>query len=75
MSNIEIWKSINIFQNYKISNLGDVKNSKDELLTLQKNNGYHRISLVAGKKIKRFYIHRLVAEILLKILIKKSFHF
>lgn len=56
-----LWKSIIGFENYKISDTGIVK-SKDKLLKFGNNgNGYLFVNLSKNGKIKRFYIHRLVA--------------
>jgi hypothetical protein len=76
MENIEIWKSIQGFEDiYEISNLGMVirksiltKNGNNyhfckekELISTFYNNGYFRIGLTKNSKQVKFYIHRLVA--------------
>lgn len=59
----EIWKPIQDFDDYQISNLGNVRNIK----TGQKLNphinrcGYFSVSLCKNKKVKNFKIHRLIA--------------
>jgi len=66
----EIWKDIKDFEwLYQISNLWKLKRVKwrycikDRTLSFIKNNKwYHRMSLSKNSKIKRFYIHRLVAQ-------------
>ena len=59
----EIWKPIEGYENYYISNLGNVKNIKGKLLCLWKDNvGYLQVKL--SKEGKWYYkrVHRLVAE-------------
>ena len=64
----EKWEIVNNFPNYKISNLGRVKNIKTEkiLKTHILNSGYYSCSLYnknltkKGRKCKDFTIHRLV---------------
>jgi len=56
---MEIWKVINDYTNYSISNYGRVKNNKtNRLLKLFDNYGYSRVTLPIKKK---FLVHRLVA--------------
>lgn len=58
----EIWKKINGF-NYYISSFGKVKNSKDKILAgYYTKSGYYRINLTNNGVIKRYCIHKLVAE-------------
>ena len=66
--NSEIWKPIEGFDNYQVSNLGRVKstihhNGTNEriLKPLLKKDGYLQIVLYKHKISKRLYIHRLVA--------------
>ncbi len=40
--------------------------SKHRMLRMQKLNGYYRVRLNNGKKIKRYFVHRLVAEAFLE---------
>jgi hypothetical protein len=66
---MEIWKKIDFCQNYEISNLGRVKNSKtNRILKLCLNNGQYLVcNLVVKKGISRtFYVHRIVATHFLK---------
>lgn len=64
----EEWKSIPNYENYKVSNLGNVKNinyrntGKELLLKGSSYNGYVHITLRKSNKSKTFLLHRLVAE-------------
>lgn len=73
----EIWKEINGYNNYYISNKGNVlniykkaikRNSKEKgiafrfMKPIQDANGYYIITLYKNNKPKNFKIHRLVAE-------------
>lgn len=59
----EVWKPIEGYDNYMVSNLGRVKSLKRGILKLIKNkNGYYYISFSKYGKIKTFIVHRLVAE-------------
>ena len=59
----EIWKPIEGYENYYISNLGNVKNIKGKLLCLWKDNvGYLQVMLRKNKKKKHLSFHILVAE-------------
>ena len=59
----EIWKEIEGFDNYKISNLGRVKNIKFDRLVkpLLDNKGYIMVNLYKDGKMKRLSLHRLIA--------------
>lgn len=67
---MENWKFIKNYENrYMISDLGNIKslkklhrNSEKILKPVIQTGGYCAIDLGNGKKIKRFLIHRLVAE-------------
>jgi hypothetical protein len=63
----EIWKKVkNIYpeaNNYKISNMGRVKNNKGNLISGKNENGYNAVYL--GKNSKIYKIHRLVAQLFL----------
>lgn len=68
MDSNEVWKSIDGFPNYLVSNLGRVKSlsfnhsGKERILKPSFNhNGYLRISLTNEKGKKTFKVHRLVA--------------
>jgi len=58
----EIWKTITNFENYSVSNLGQIKNNiSGKILKNNIKDGYSGISLV-NNEIKKYYkIHRLVA--------------
>jgi hypothetical protein len=65
---MEIWKNIENYENYQVSNLGRVKRkagyqSKTERILSSINNGndYLSFCLCKNGKAKRFYAHRLVA--------------
>lgn len=58
----ERWKKINGFEEYKISNLGNVKGVDGRILRKHRNNGTFRVSI--GRKSKTVYL--LVAEHFLK---------
>ena len=59
----EIWKTIEDYTDYQISNLGSVKNIKtNKYLSPYKNSqGYLKISLCCNKKRNSFGMHRLIA--------------
>ena len=59
----EIWKEIEGFDNYQISNLGRVKNIKFDRLVkpLLDNRGYIMVNLYKNGKMKRLLLHRLIA--------------
>jgi len=71
---MEIWKDIKGFESlYQASNTGLIKRMqgyqcKKERILKQANNGfnYMAVSLSIGSKVKRFYVHRLVAETFLE---------
>jgi len=76
----EIWKNINGYPNYQVSNLGRVKSlekminhgnyiglSAEKLLTLKNHKfGYLFVSLSKDGVKKQFLIHRLVADSFIK---------
>jgi len=58
----ELWKPIESFENYEVSTLGRVKNTKtDRMMKLNSKGGYLCISLVNTFRQKTFKVHRLVA--------------
>jgi hypothetical protein len=62
----EIWKDIKDYEGlYQVSNLGRVKSllfGKEKILRpIEHTVGYLEVSLFKDGKVKRFYIHRLVA--------------
>lgn len=66
----EIWKPIENYNDYKISNLGNVKsfkNNKEKILKPSKNSsGYLQIVLCKNGKAKSYFIHKLVAKTFIK---------
>lgn len=59
----EIWKNIENYPNYQISNYGTVKNLHNKCLKPYKDIwGYLRVTLSNNGKVKHYKIHRLVAE-------------
>lgn len=60
---IEYWKQISEYENYIISNFGNIKNVKTgKFLKFDKNKlGYCRVYLYNSKGRNRFLVHRLVA--------------
>ena len=61
---VEIWEKVKDFDNYIVSNKGNVINTKFGILKKQRNTktGYKIIDLKENGKKKTEYIHRLVAE-------------
>ena len=66
----EIWKKIDCYENYEISNLGNVRRINKDfrckkykyLIPKLEKNGYLRIGLSKNNKTKFYSIHRLVAQ-------------
>lgn len=62
----EIWKHINGYEDYMVSNLGRVKSlkrGKEKILVpLPNGKGYYKVCLWRNGSQKSFKIHRLVAE-------------
>lgn len=67
---IEIWKAIPGYDNYQVSNLGNVKSlrfGREKILKAHiDSNGYCRLPLYKDKKIKLYRVHQLVAMAFLK---------
>lgn len=65
---MEIWKSITNFENYEISNLGNIRrlpskrSGKYRYLKLPKDFGYVRACLYREGKMYRPFVHKLVAQ-------------
>jgi hypothetical protein len=59
---MEEWKEITDYPNYKISNLGNVKNKKGNILALDITRGHYYIKLYKNSEGKTKYIHQLLAE-------------
>lgn len=58
------WKCIIGFENYQVSDHGEVVNKNgNRMATTISNSGYERVNLASGKKYqyKTFFVHRLVA--------------
>jgi hypothetical protein len=62
--NMEVFRAIDGFLNYEVSNHGRVRNANTGriLKTDSKRNGYKYVNLSKNNKQKKFNIHRLVAE-------------
>lgn len=59
----EIWKPIENFPNYQVSNFGNVINKNGEMMKQEKTNaGYFRVTLCKKNKHKHFNVHILVAK-------------
>jgi hypothetical protein len=62
MEDIEVWKKIQEYENYEVSSLGRVKNSKTgRILRQGKKGGYCSVGLT-GCKCKTLSVHQLVAK-------------
>ena len=61
---MEEWKQITDFPKYEVSNNGQIRNSKGQILKAQANtkNNYFQVLLWKDSKAKCCYVHRLVAE-------------
>ena len=65
----EIWKKVDGYPNYEVSNLGNVRSlnyhreGESKILKTSLNNkGYLYITLCKEGKTKRYFVHRLVAQ-------------
>lgn len=59
---MEQWKTIHNYPNYKISNLGNIRNiQRDKLMKPYFRKGYTLVKLSCGNKSSEKKIHRLVA--------------
>ena len=60
----EIWKPIEGYEGkYEVSNLGNIKNSRNKLLKpFKTGNDYFKVGLSYNNKNKQHFIHRLVAQ-------------
>lgn len=61
---MELWKVIDDFPSYEVSNLGRVRNLKTKRVrkAVKHHSGYLQLNLVQEDKSKKVvYIHRLVA--------------
>ena len=61
---MEQWKVVKGFENYLVSSLGNVKtiNGKLKKVVYDSKNDYGYVELWKNNKVKKFRIHRLVAE-------------
>ena len=59
---MEEWKEITDYPNYKISNLGNVRNKKGNILALDITRNHYYVKLYKNSKGKTKYIHQLLAE-------------
>ena len=59
----EVWKDIPEFDQYEVSDLGNVRNKKSQrvMIKFQSDSGYQRITLRCNKKYVTRDVHRLVA--------------
>jgi hypothetical protein len=64
MQQVEIYKVIKGFENYSVSNLGNVKNNKTEriLKSSDEGHGYLKLTLIKNKVRKTVKVHKLVAN-------------
>lgn len=76
----EIWKDIKNYEGlYQVSNLGKIKSinynrtKKSKLLKFSITKGYYRVHLCKNKKIKSYFVHRLVAEAFIDNPLNKPF--
>ena len=66
---MEVWKTITNFENYEVSNYGQVRSnqySKKRILKAENLKGYLRVTFSKNNIQKRFTIHRLVASYFLE---------
>lgn len=62
--NNEIWMPVKGYEGlYEVSNKGNIRNSKGRLMRLFKSKNYNKVELTKDGIGKKFYIHRLVAEV------------
>jgi hypothetical protein len=60
---MELYKLIYSYEDYEVSNLGNVRNVKTSRILKSRNReGYRAINLYKNRQMKTFSIHRLVAE-------------
>ena len=59
----EMWKPIENFENYEVSNLGRVRNSRGRIMKLHKNQvGYYQVPMSKNGKAYLKCVHKLVAQ-------------
>lgn len=60
---MEEWRTIKDYENYEVSNLGNIRNSNKKILKqMNDKDGYKLINLYKEKKIKTHRVHILVAK-------------
>lgn len=64
----EVWRSIREYPNYEISNLGNVKSLRNNIILKKSfdSDKYHHVNLCRGSIAKTNKIHRLVAAAFIK---------
>lgn len=74
----EIWKSIPEYENYQVSNLGNIKNvnyrgtGKTKIIKGHINKGYIYVALRKNNKTKMVLLHRLIAKAFIPNIENKS---
>jgi hypothetical protein len=60
----EVWRSIDGFRNYQVSNVGRVRNATTGMMLKQtvSNNGYKKVSLYNDQGLKNIAVHTVVAR-------------
>ena len=63
-----MWKTIPDWENYEVNEYGEVRNKSTQKLIIGdiNNAGYQRVCLYNSPAKKRFFRHRLVAELFLE---------
>ena len=57
-----IWKQVKGFEDYQVSNMGEVRNKDGKVLhQIDNGRGYKFVRLRGWKSQRKFYVHRLVA--------------
>jgi len=60
---MEEWKTVQGYDDYEVSNLGVIRNSKGKILKIDwMKNGYGKVYLYKNKRRYMHYIHRVVAQ-------------
>ena len=70
-----MWKKIKDFEEYEVSDKGEIRNSEGLILSQRlSRNGYLRVNLKSKGKYKTVEIHRVVAQAFLGAIYKKQVH-
>ena len=70
-----MWKDIKGFEEYEVSDKGEIRNSEGLILQQRlSRNGYLRVNLKSKGKYKTVEIHRVVAQAFLGAIYKKQVH-